>query len=73
MMKSGKILGLTKNVKKKNTFLQKLKDAESRNAMTRARSDYKKTIHKARYESDMLKHFVFNKLNLLMSHCIGKC
>ena len=52
--------GLTKNVKKKRyIFLQKInifranKDAESCMAMTRARSDYKKTIRKARYESDM--------------------
>ena len=57
--------------KKRYIFLQKLnlfhanKDAESRMAMTRARSDYKKTIHKARYESDKQNALRFEQGKLI--------
>ena len=60
-------------------FLQRLNifrtnnNAESRMAMTRARSDYKKTIRNARYEFDRQKSFVLNKLNLLTLNYTGKC
>ena len=64
---------------KRYIFLQKLnifranKDAESRMAMTRQGPTIRKQFVKLDMNPIGKKHFVLNKLNLLMPNCIGKC